>query len=38
MSTASTTVVVPRWMGVSRMLRIQAGRIGASRLVPVIST
>ena len=36
--TASTTVVVPTGAEVSRMLRIQAGRIGARRLVPVTST
>ena len=36
--TASTTVVVPVGGAVSRMLRIQEGRIGARRLVPVIST
>ena len=37
-STASTTVVVPIGALVSRMLFIQVGRIGASRLVPVIRT
>ena len=36
-STASTTVVVPTGGEVSRMLFSQVGRIGARRLVPVIS-
>ena len=35
-STASTTVVVPSGTELSRMLFSQAGRIGVSRLVPVI--
>jgi hypothetical protein len=36
--TASTTVVVPSADELSRMLLSQVGRIGASRLVPVICT